>query len=75
MADMSKKQEDIAPEDATEEATEQAVQNEESGEFGISHVLVQNEEDIEEARKRSGYHYSHDELDHKEDHIGKDESE
>lgn len=41
------------------------------GEYGVSHILA-DEKDIEAAQKLGGYHFSADELDHKEDRIDKE---
>jgi|GEM_PF-2856627 len=40
----------------------------ETGEFGISQMFA-NEEDLENARKVSGYHFAQKELDHKADRV------
>jgi hypothetical protein len=40
-----------------------------SGEYGIEQFLVPKEEDLVKARKLSSYHYSQDQLQHKEDRI------
>lgn len=40
------------------------------GEYGIGRMLA-DEKNLEEAQKKGLYHYSEDELEHKEDRIGK----
>lgn len=54
--------------DAAERAP---VETEDAGEYGLQQIMSPNEADLEEVLKQSSYHYAHDELQHKEDRVGK----
>lgn len=55
----------------TKGAIETSVQAEDSGEYGLQQLLSPNNADMDEVRKRSGYHFTQDELQHKEDRVDK----
>ena len=44
---------------------------EDTGEYGLQQIMSPNEADLEEVRKQSSYHFTHDELQHKEDSVRK----
>jgi hypothetical protein len=45
------------------------------GEYGVEQMLASNQEDLDNVRKHSSYHYSHDQLQHKEDRITRETQE
>jgi len=53
---------------------ENSRQLEGDGEYGIEQMLS-NQEALSNVRKQSSYHYSHDELQHKEDRITREPQE
>lgn len=78
MADMKDKPERADKDESRAQMDDNREQMEENGEnklqefggeYGIERMLA-DEKDLEEARKQGLYHYSVDELEHKEDRIG-----
>lgn len=42
-----------------------------NGEYGLGYLMAPEENDLSEAREKGTYHFSHDQLEHQEDSIGR----